>query len=240
VIIDNKPLDEFLSAQSDYWIGELMQKSQQWYENIEDFSQQEFLLPASEAQLNDALQKFVVNKVKAILAMRLELHEGWLRLYATVQYQGIFADLAVNLGVVQAQFDRYRQRFVFQQLTDTDVLRIYCDSYLKSKAIHTALWSFHRVLKQDPLGFLLEKIKLVHQKEDILYLDLSRWLKNNQKIMDTLHKVQVNHGYLAEQQLLLKANINISEVLNMGSQQQLITEADNPNIPAAVTPTNAA
>lgn len=84
--------------------------------------------------------KFVVEKVKAILSMHLEIHEGWLRLYATINYSGIYADLAVNLGVVHAQFDRYRQRFVFQQLTDTDVIALYSDSYLKSKAIHAALW----------------------------------------------------------------------------------------------------
>ena len=56
--------------------------------------------------------------------MHLEIHEGWLRLYATINYSGIYADLAVNLGVVHAQFDRYRQRFVFQQLTDTDVIAL--------------------------------------------------------------------------------------------------------------------
>ena len=162
--------------------------------------------------------------------MHLEIHEGWLRLYATINYNGIFADLAVNLGVVHAQFDRYRQRLVFQQLTDTDVISLYSDSYVKSKAIHAALWFFKRVLKKDPLGMILEKINLVHQKDDILYLDIGRWLKKNEKIMATLRKVQVNHGYLAEQQLLMRANANVGEILNIGSSDQLITEADNPAV----------
>ncbi len=77
---------------------------------------------------------------------------------------------------------------------------------------------------------ILEKINLVHQKDDILYLDIGRWLKKNEKIMATLRKVQVNHGYLAEQQLLMRANANIGEILNIGSSDQLITEADNPAV----------
>ncbi|ATQ82954.1 hypothetical protein MOTT16_03430 [Moraxella osloensis] len=235
MITSKTQLDEFFATHSEEIARELMQKSQTWYEKIEDFAGQEFIVPATEKQLNDAIQKFVVEKVKAILAMHLEIHEGWLRLYATVNYNGIFADLAVNLGVVHAQFDRYRQRLVFQQLTDTDVIALYSDSYVKSKAIHVALWFFKRVLKKDPLGMILEKINLVHQKDDILYLDIGRWLKKNEKIMATLRKVQVNHGYLAEQQLLLRANANVGEILNIGSNDQLITEADNPAITANAT-----
>ena len=228
MITTKAQFDEFFTARADDLARELMHQSQTWLEKIEDFTGQEFIVPATEQQLNDAIQQFVVNNVNAILAMRLELHEGWLRLYATIKYEGIFADLAVNLGIVHAQFDRYRQRFVFQQLTDTDVISIHTDSYLKSKAIHGALWFLKRVLKKDPLGMILEKINLVKQKDDILYLDLGRWLKKNEKIMSTLRKAQVNHGYLGEQQLLLKANVNVGEILNIGSNDQLITDADNP------------
>lgn len=228
MITSKAQVDEFFATHSEDIARELMQQAQTWYEKVEDFAGQEFIVPATEQQLNDAIRKFVVNNVDAILAMRLELHDGWLRLYATVKYQGIFADLAVNLGIVHAQFDRYRQRFAFQQLTDTEVISLYTDAYLKSQAIHGALWALKHVLKKDPLGMILEKINLVQQKEDILYLDLGRWLKKNEKLMSTLRKAQVNHGYLAEQQLLLKANVNVGEILNIGSNDQLITEADNP------------
>ena len=102
MITSKTQLDEFFATHSEEIARELMQKSQTWYEKIEDFAGQEFIVPATEKQLNDAIQKFVVEKVKAILAMHLEIHEGWLRLYATVNYNGIFADLAVNLGVVHA------------------------------------------------------------------------------------------------------------------------------------------
>ena len=49
--------------------------------------------------------------------------------------------------------------------------------------------------------------------------------------MDTLNKVQINHGLLAEEQLLLKAQVNISEIINLGSGQVVITEDDNPDNP---------
>ena len=54
-------------------------------------------------------------------------------------------------------------------------------------------------------------------------------LKKNQMIMDTLKKVQVNHGFLAEEQLVLKANANIAEIISLGTDKLVISEADNPN-----------
>lgn len=47
-------------------------------------------------------------------------------------------------------------------------------------------------------------------------------------IMDTLKKVQVNHGFLAEEQLVLKANANIAEIISLGTDKLVISEADNP------------
>ncbi|MFW2177192.1 MULTISPECIES: hypothetical protein [unclassified Moraxella] len=220
---------EFLQPYVRQFSTASLQKAQYLYDKLEDGVQQEFFIPASEAQVNQALTRFVVNNVKQLLDLHLELHNGWLRLYATVNYQGIFAKLAVNLGLVHVQLDRHRQRFVFNQLGDTEVLSLYTNSYLKTQAINTAIWGFHRVLKRDPLGLILGKINLVRQKEDVLYLDIGRWLKKSEKIMSTLNKVQVNHGLLVEKQLLLKANANIAEVLNLGGSQQLISEADNPN-----------
>lgn len=224
----NQTFNDFFTDHATTFTRYAMQRSQQWYEKIEDFASQELVAPVSEQQLNDALKKFVVDNVDAIMDMYLEVHDGWLRLYATVNYQGIFARLAVNLRVVHVQLDRYRQRLVFGQLGNTEVLSLYSDSYVKSRAIHGAIWAFHKVLKRDPLGLILGKLKLVRQKEDILYLDIGRWLKKNKKIMNTLLKAQVNHGLLVEDQLLLKVSVNIAEVLNLGSDKQLISEADNP------------
>lgn len=228
MIKTRQDINQFINQHSDQLAQQVMQRSQRWYEKLEDAAEQEFLIPATERQINEALQNFVVKNVNAIMDLSLELHDGWLRLYATVNIKGIFAKLAVNLSLVHVQLDRHRQRFVFSQLSDTDVIALYTDSYLKTKGVDIALWWFHKVIKKDPLGLILGKINLTRQKEDILYLDIGRWLKKNKKIMDTLRKVQVNHGFLAEQQLVLKANANIADALNIGTGKQVITEADNP------------
>lgn len=228
MIKTRQDINQFINQHSDQLAQQVMQRSQRWYEKLEDAAEQEFLIPATERQINEALQKFVVKNVNAIMDLSLELHDGWLRLYATVNIKGIFAKLAVNLSLVHVQLDRHRQRFVFSQLSDTDVIALYTDSYLKTKGVDIALWWFHKVIKKDPLGLILGKINLTRQKEDILYLDIGRWLKKNKKIMDTLRKVQVNHGFLAEQQLVLKANANIAATLNIGTGKQVITDADNP------------
>lgn len=206
----------------------LAQYSQQLYEKLEDASEQEILAPVSEKQVNWALNKFVTQNVNAILDLHLDLHDNWLCLYATIHFKGIFAKLSVNLRLVHVQLDRHRQRFVFGQISNTRVETLHTNNYLKTKAIRLVVWVFHKLLKKDPLGLILGKINLTRQKEDILYLDIGRWLGKNKKIMSMLKKVQVNHGFLAEQQLVFKANGNISELIAVGGKTQLISEDDNP------------
>lgn len=225
------------STQFNQWFSQYNQKiatlitnrSQHLYEKFTDATEQEFLVPITEQQVNLALDQFVTKNVDAVLDLHLDLHDNWLRLHATVDVQGIFAKLNVDLRLVHVQLDRHRQRFVFGQLSDTRVETLHTNHYLKTKVIRFALWVFHTVLKKDPLGLILGKINLTRQKEDILYLDIGRWLNKNKKIMSTLKKVQINHGFLAEQQLVLKANGNISELISVGGKTQLINEDDNPN-----------
>lgn len=225
------------STQFNQWFSQYNQqiatlitnRSQHLYEKFTDATEQEFLVPITEQQVNLALDQFVTKNVDAVLDLHLDLHDNWLRLHATVDVQGIFAKLNVDLRLVHVQLDRHRQRFVFGQLSDTRVETLHTNHYLKTKVIRFALWVFHTVLKKDPLGLILGKINLTRQKEDILYLDIGRWLNKNKKIMSTLKKVQINHGFLAEQQLVLKANGNISELISVGGKTQLISEDDNPN-----------
>lgn len=230
---DDDMATDFIGAINQSKFDKLLQNlrnfSQKSYENFETTIEQEFFIPANQKQLNQALERFVTNNVNAILDLHIELHDNWLRLYTSVKFKGIFANLAVNLSLVHVQFDRHHQRFVFGQLTNTDVLALHSDNFFKTKAIRFAVWFFHKVLKKDPLGLILGKLNLTHQKEEILYLDIGRWLKKNKKIMDTLKKVQVNHGFLAEEQLIFKANANIGEILRFNSDNQVITEADNPD-----------
>lgn len=207
----------------------LLTQTRDTYDKLSDSLDNEFLIPLSEQQVNEALDKFVTKNVEAILDLHMEIHEGWLRLYATIFYQGIYAEVATNLSLIHIQLDRNVQRFVFGQLTPTDIISLQCEMYLKKVGIEMALWCYQKVMKDDPLGFILSKINIATPKDNVLYLDIHRWLKKNKKIMGYLQKVQVNHGFLAEQQLVLKANVNISEIISLGSDKVIITEADNPS-----------
>lgn len=200
------------------------------YNKTTDKLDDEIRLPVAQKYVNDALQKFVTDNVKAILELRVELHEQWFRLYCTINVAGIYIEVASNFRLVHAQLDRNVQRFVFGQLTYTDVLNFRCESLFKRQGIKLAIWFYHSVLKKDPLGVILSYINIARAKEDIIYLDIHRWLKKNQKIMSTLHKVQVNYGEVEEEQLILKTQINYRDLLATSSNENIINDDDEPEL----------
>lgn len=200
------------------------------YGKAADSIDDEFSLPVSQDQVNAALKKFVTNNVKQILEIRVELHDGWFRLFCTIDVAGIYAEVASNFGLVHVQIDRDVQRFVFAQQTNTDVLNLRCDSFLKRQGIKMAIWFYHSVLKKDPLGFILSKINIARPKDNIIYLDINRWLKRNKKIISTLHKVQVNYGLVEEEQLVLKTKVNIRDLFANNAIEDIITPDDEPEL----------
>ena len=200
------------------------------YNKTTDKLDDEIRLPVAQKYVNDALQKFVTDNVKAILELRVELHEQWFRLYCTINVAGIYVEVASNFRLVHAQLDRNVQRFVFGQLTYTDVLNLRCESFFKRQGIKLAIWFYHSVLKKDPLGVILSYINIARAKEDIIYLDIHRWLKKNQKIMSTLHKVQVNYGEVEEEQLILKTQVNYRDLLGTSSGENIINDDDEPEL----------
>ena len=60
------------------------------YGKTTDKLDDEIALPVAEKYVNDALQKFVTDNVKAILELRVELHDNWFRLFCTVNVAGIY------------------------------------------------------------------------------------------------------------------------------------------------------
>lgn len=200
------------------------------YDKATNAVDDEFPIPVSQEQLNAALDKFVTQNVKQILELRTELHDDWFRLYCTVDAAGIYAEVAANFGLVHAQIDKEVQRFVFAQQTNTDVIKLRCESFIKLTGIKLFIWFYHSVLHKDPLAMILNKINITRSKDNILYLDISRWLKKNKKIMSTLHKVQVNYGVTEEQQLTLKTQINVRNLLMNKSGEEIITPDDEPEL----------
>ncbi|ALF59184.1 hypothetical protein AOC03_03235 [Psychrobacter urativorans] len=219
----------FSESFSEGW-DSLTQTIKKLYNKTTDKLDDEIRLPVAQKYVNDALQKFVTDNVKAILELRVELHEQWFRLYCTINVAGIYVEVASNFRLVHAQLDRNVQRFVFGQLTYTDVLNLRCESFFKRQGIKLAIWFYHSVLKKDPLGVILTYINIARAKEDIIYLDIHRWLKKNQKIMSTLHKVQVNYGEVEEEQLILKTQVNYRDLLGTSSGENIINDDDEPEL----------
>ncbi|WP_201537536.1 hypothetical protein [Psychrobacter immobilis] len=208
----------------------LTQSIKQIYNKTTDKFEDELALPVAQKYVNDALQKFVTDNVKAVLELRVEMHDGWFRLYCTVNVAGIYAEIASNFSLVHVQLDRNVQRFVFGQQTYTDILNLRCESFLKRQGIKLFIWFYHSILKKDPLGFILSYINIARPKDEVIYLDINRWLKNNKKIISALHKVQVNYGELEEEQMILKAQINYRDLLATSSNEDIISDEDEPQL----------
>lgn len=188
----------------------------------------EMLLTVSQKQINEALHKFVTRNVQAILNMRIELNDGWFRLYCTVNIAGIHAQVAGNFKLVHIQLDRYHQRLVFAQQGSTEVLELHAASYLKRIAIQNGLKLYRKITGDDPLGMILQRIKLARVKDNVFYIDIGRWLRKNEKIMTNLYKFQVNYGVVEPEQLVLKSQINFRDLLAGNASGDLITDSDNP------------
>lgn len=221
--------ERFDESFSDGW-ERLIQALKNIYHKTTDKFEDELSLPVAQIYVNDALQKFVTDNVKAILELRVEIHDEWFRLYCTVDVGGIYAEIASNFSLVHVQLDRNVQRLVFGQQTYTDVLKLRCESFIKRQGIKLFIWFYHRILKKDPLGFILSYINIARAKDEIIYIDINRWLKKNKKIISTLHKVQVNYGELEEEQLILKAQINYRDLLASSANEDIISDKDQPEL----------
>lgn len=208
----------------------LIQSVKEVYHKATDKLEDEISLPVAQKYVNDALQKFVTDNVKAILELRVEMHDAWFRLYCTVDVSGIYVEIASNFSLIHVQLDRNVQRFVFGQQTYTDILNLRCESFIKRQGIKFVIWFYHSVLKKDPLGFILSYVNIARPKDEVIYLDIHRWLKNNQKIMGALHKVQVNYGEIEEEQMVLKAQINYRDLLAPTSNEDIIGDDDEPQL----------
>ena len=197
------------------------------YHRAEDLIEEEREFPISENLLNAQLKRYVTDNVEQLSDLHLNLYDDWLYLFATVHYQGIHANLATKLRLVQMQFDRNVQRFVFEQEGGTEIINIHYDESIKKYGINfhkigvnLALWWFKKIKNTDPLGFILEKLGVVTVKDGLLYLDLNRWLGDVEKVMSALRKFEVNHAVLRPQTLVVKANVNLAGLLGTHEEPQ--------------------
>ena len=195
-------------------ISNLSQRIRRVYQKAEGFIEDEREFPLSQEFLNATFQRFVTDNVKMLQDLHADLHDDWLRLYATLNYNGLDITLSVDLKLVQMELNKTTQLIVFEQISDTKVIDAKYPNFLYKMGVRLALCFYQKVLNDDPLGMILEKLKVIKVKDDLLHLDLNRWLGKQRSIIETLAKVHVNHAVLREAELVVMGNVNIAALFS--------------------------
>ncbi|OTG81282.1 hypothetical protein B9T33_06320 [Acinetobacter sp. ANC 5054] len=202
-------------------ISNISKRIRQVYQKAEGFIEDEREFPMSQVFLNATFQRFVTDNVKMLKDLHADLHDDWLRLYATLDYNGMLLTLSVDLKLVQMELNKQTQLIVFEQISDTQVIEAKYPNVLYKLGVRVALWFYQKVLNQDPLGMILEKLNVIKVKDDLLHLDLNRWLGKSRSIIDTLGKVHVNHAVLREAELVVVGNVNLTALFTKMSQERI-------------------
>ncbi len=200
-------------------ISNISKRIRQVYKKAEGFIEDERDFPLCQVFLNATFQRFVTDNVSMLKDLHADLHDDWLRLYATLDVKGLYITLSVDLKLVQMEMNKDIQLIVFEQISDTTVIEAKFKNILQKIAVNFALFFYQKVLNKDPLGMILEKLKVIKVKDDLLHLDLNRWLGKNRSIIDTLAKVHVNHAVLREAELVIIGNVNLTALFRKMSEE---------------------
>lgn len=200
-------------------ISNISKRIRQVYQKAEGFIEDERDFPLSQVFLNATFQRFVTDNVSMLKDLHADLHDDWLRLYATLDVKGLYITLSVDLKLVQMEMNKDIQLIVFEQISDTTVIEAKFKNILQKIVVNFALFFYQKVLNRDPLGMILEKLKVIKVKDDLLHLDLNRWLGKNRSIIDTLAKVHVNHAVLREAELVIIGNVNLTALFRKMSEE---------------------
>lgn len=201
-------------------ISNISRRIRQVYQKAEGFIEDEREFPLSQVFLNATFQRFVTDNVKALKDLHADLHDDWLRLYATLDYNGMVITLSVDLKLVQMELNKDRQLIVFEQISDTQVIDAKYPNVFYKVGVRCALFFYQCILNKDPLGMILEKLGVIKVVDDLLHLDLNRWLGKSRSVIDTLSKVHVNHAVLREAELVVIGNVNLAALFRKLSQEK--------------------
>ena len=201
-------------------ISNISNKIRQAYQKAEGFIEDEREFPLSQVFLNATFQRFVTDNVSMLKDLHADLHDDWLRLYATLDYKSLNVTLSVDLKLVQMELNKNTQLIVFEQISDTQLIEAKYPNVFYKLGVRFALFFYQRVLNKDPLGMILEKLGVIKVKDDLLHLDLNRWLGKNRSVIETLGKVHVNHAVLREAELVVIGNVNLAALFRKLSQEK--------------------
>jgi hypothetical protein len=196
---------------------------QELYQKAEDLIEEEHELPLSQQFLNDFIERYVTENVDQLTDLHTDIFDGWLRLFATVNFKGVDAQLYVDLYLVQLHLNKDTQELVFEQKNGTQVVSIEFNKFTKKIGFHLAMW-FYRFKGIDPLGDILSRLGILTVHNGLLHLDLQRWLAHQPKVMRVLRRVEINRAQLREDQLVLQANLNFRALFGRSAEERLLDE----------------
>lgn len=197
------------------------------YQKAEGFIEEEREFPISQVFLNATFKRFVTDNVQLLEDLHADLHDDWLRLYATINVKGLYTTVSVDLKLIQMELNKDIQLIVFEQISNTQVIEAKFQSWWMKIAFNSALFFYQKVLRKDPLGMLLQKFEVLTVKDELLHLDLNRWLGDNRSITDTLNKVHINHAELRETELVVMGNVNLMALFNKVNQTDVEDQDDD-------------
>ena len=179
------------------------------YEKAEGFIEEEREIPISQVFLNATFKRYVTDNLSFLDDLHADVYDDWLRLYATLGFKGLNTTLSVDLKLIQMELNKETQLLVFEQISDTQVIEAKFKNSLQKIGFNAYVFFYHKILHKDPLGPILQRFEVVEVKDELLFLDLNRWLGKSRSIIDTLSKVHVNHAQLREAELVVLGNVNL-------------------------------
>lgn len=206
------------------------------YEKAEGFIEEEREIPVSQVFLNATFKRYVTDNLSFLDDLHADLYDDWLRLYATLHFKGLETTLSVDLKLIQMELNKDTQLLVFEQISNTQVIEATFKNTLQKIGFNAYVFFYHKLLRKDPLGPILERFNVVKVKDELLFLDLNRWLGKSRSIIDALSKVHVNHAQLREAEMVVLGNVNLMALFNKSRDEDDAAEEELELAETTVTP----
>ncbi|ENW08136.1 hypothetical protein [Acinetobacter beijerinckii] len=198
-------------------ISSVVKRLRKVYQKAEDFIEEEREFSLSQVFVNATMERYVTENVEIMQDLHADLYDGWLRLYTTLDVKGLHTTLSVDLKLIQMEMNQNVQLMVFEQISNTQVIEATFKNIFQKWGFYLAIWYYQKFREEDPLGKILEHFEVVKVQDELLYLDLNRWLGKKQGIIDTLSKVHVNRARVRPAELIVWGNVNLAAMLSASS-----------------------
>ena len=195
-------------------ISSVFKRLRKVYQKAEEFIEEEREFSLSQVFVNATMERYVTENVDMMKDLHADLYDGWLRLYTTLDVKGLHTTLSVDLKLIQMEMNQNVQLMVFEQISNTQVIEAKFKNIFQKWGFYIAIWYYQKFREEDPLGKILEHFDIVKVKDELLYLDLNRWLGKKASIIETLSKVHVNRARVRPAELIVWGNVNLAAILS--------------------------